>query len=286
MKSFTYFDPESIDEVVCLLREKENCELIAGGTDLLVNIKQELSSPDVLISLRKIKEMKTIKKKTNGSLTIGAATPLSKVVMSPEVQNFQVAISTAAEKVGSKQIRNRGTIGGNICNASPAADTAPILLALEAKANIEGQDGKRVVPMTEFFLGPGNTALQRGEVLTDIVIPTEAANFQCAYLKLGVRKALEIPIVGVAVAVKTVDGKCKMARIALGAVAPTPMRSSKAERVIAGADLTENTEAIAEEAARLAMEECSPITDIRASKEYRRDMVGIIVKRAIKQILT
>ena len=146
MKPFAYFDPESIDEVVRLLREKENCELIAGGTDLLVNIKQELSSPDALISLRKIKEMKTIKKETNGSLTIGAATPLSKVVTSPEVRNFQIAISNAAEKVGSKQIRNRGTIGGNICNASPAADTAPILLALEAKAKIESQDGKRVVP--------------------------------------------------------------------------------------------------------------------------------------------
>ena len=286
MKPFAYFDPESIDEVVRLLREKENCELIAGGTDLLVNIKQELSSPDALISFRKIKEMKTIKKETNGSLTIGAATPLSKVVTSPEVRNFQIAISNAAEKVGSKQIRNRGTIGGNICNASPAADTAPILLALEAKAKIESQDGKRVVPMTEFFLGPGNTALQRGEVLTALVIPTEAANFQCAYLKLGVRKALEIPIVGVAVAVKTVDGRCEIARIALGAVGPTPMRSSRAERLVTGADLTENTEAIAEEAARLAMEECSPITDIRASKEYRRDMVGIIVKRAIKQILT
>ena len=140
--------------------------------------------------------------------------------------------------------------------------------------------------MTEFFLGPRNTALQRGEVLTDIVIPAEAANLKCTYLKLGVRKALEIPLVGVAVAVRTVDGRCETARIALGAVASTPMRSKRAERVIAGADLTRDTEAIAEEAANVAMEECNPITDIRATKEYRRDMVGVIVKRALKQVLT
>lgn len=280
---FEYRDPASIDEAVRLLEESNGKgTVIAGGTDLLVEMKQGKRAPELLVGLRRIGELREIRREADGSLSLGAAATLTDVAKSSVVTGFSRAISAAAATVGSTQVRNKGTIGGNLCHASPSADTAPVLLVLDARVEIKGPGGgSRVIQLSEFFLGPGETALRRGELLTRILVPADSANLKCVYLKLGVRKAMEIAIAGVAVALRVANGSCQVARVALGAVAPVPMRSAKAEACLVGA----RPEAAAEEAARAAREECKPITDIRATAEYRRDMVGVLVKRAITQLI-
>lgn len=281
--SFEYREPTTIHEVIALLTESGGKgAILAGGTDLLVEMKQGLRSAELLIGLRRVQELRGIGREADGSLSIGAAATLSEVANSPVVRGFHRAISAAVETVGSVQIRNRGTIGGNLCHASPAADAAPVLLALDARAEIQDSRGKRTIPLSEFFVGPGATVLGNGDVLTRIWVPPESETLKCIYLKLGVRKAMEIAIAGVAVTMGIVDGYCRKARVALGAVAPKPFRSAAAEGCLAG----RRPGAAAEEAARLAMEDCEPITDLRATAEYRRDTVGVLVKRAIAQLLT
>jgi len=277
LNNFDYRDPETIEELISILSENPESMLLAGGTDLINEMKEGKHTPRLVVSARKINEMKGISLDSDGSLNIGAATTLSEVVNSPLVKNFQEAISAAAKTVGSTQVRNRGTIGGNVCHASPAADTAPVLLALEAKANVEGPGGQRVIPFTEFFKGVGKTALQQGEVLKSISVPAGASGMKCLYFKLGVRKAMEITIASVAVAVSISEGYCKDIRIALGSVAPVPIRCSRTEGFLIGKKVRE----AAEEAAQAVKNECSPIDDIRATGEYRREMVGNLLKKAL-----
>jgi CO/xanthine dehydrogenase FAD-binding subunit len=282
MVRFDYHRPASISEVLRVLEESDGQGVVlAGGTDLLVEIKQGRRAPSLIISLGRIRELQEIRREADGSLRIGATATLSEIAKSPQVRGFHPAISEAVSTVGSTQVRNRGTLGGNLCNASPSADAAPVLLALDAQAQIQGSGGSRVVPLSEFFAGPRKTVLQRGEILTDVWVPAESASLKCTYLKLGVRKAMEIAIAGVAVALRIAEDRCEVARVALGAVAPTPVRSTRAEDCLMGS----RVETVIKEAARAARDDCQPITDIRASADYRRDMVSVLVKRAITQLI-
>ena len=188
----------------------------------------------------------------------------------------------AAKVVASTQIRAKGTMAGNLCNASPSADTPPILLAQNAKVLVQGPNKDRYIMMDDFFVGFKKTALEPGEIVTGFVIPPLKEGESAAYIKHAVRKAMDLAIIGVAVKL-TMDGDvCKDARIALGAVAPTTMRARNAEKALIGKKLTDD---VIVEASLAARDECSPISDIRASAEYRRDMIRVFTKRAIKQAL-
>jgi CO/xanthine dehydrogenase FAD-binding subunit len=282
MEKFCYRDPETVEETVRLLNENSGrAVVLSGGTDLVVLMKQGKRTPEMLVSLKHIKELKEIKLEADGSLRIGPSATLNEISCSKVVNDFQPAIAVAAASVGSNQVRNRGTIGGNICHASPSADTAPILLTLDAKVELKGLNGSRVVPLSEFFVGPGKTVIEPGELLTGILVPASSAGLKAVFLKLGVRKAMEISIASVAVALKMNDDICKTARIAFGAVAPTPMLSKKVENCLVGNKVLDKVE----EAADIVMGECRPITDIRATADYRRQMIGVLVKRALEELV-
>jgi carbon-monoxide dehydrogenase medium subunit len=198
-------------------------------------------------------------------------------------ENYPILVE-AAETLGSIQVRNKATIGGNICNASPSADMVPPLIALDAEVKIVGKSKEKVLPLGEFFKNPGKTALESGEILTEITIPHMVPHSYGVYLKHGRRKALDLAIAGVA-SVVTIDpthSKCVDIRIVLGAVAPTAMRAKKAEAIMRGSNLSDS---VVNEAAKVAAGECMPIDDVRASEWYRRQIVEALVKRSINQAI-
>jgi len=203
------------------------------------------------------------------------------IELSPVLLQQYPVLSQAAGKIGSVAIRNVGTIGGNLCNASPSAETAPALIGLSAKVKIMGIDVERVIPLEEFFKGPGQSALSNEEMMTEIQVPVPAPNSKGVYLKHAIRGSIELAIVGVAVVMDFDDEICSDIKIVLGAVAPTPIRAKEAEKIIKGNKLDD---ALIEKCARIASEESKPISDVRASTEYRKEMVKVLVRKAIKTI--
>lgn len=284
MRKFEFFSPASLAEALDLLEVYGvKAKPIAGGTDLLVQMKNKLVTPEALISLVKIPKLSGINP-NGGGVKIGALVKHAQIEKTPLVNEKWGLLSSAARKVGSPQIRNWGTIGGNLGNASPAADTAPPLLVLEAEVNLASKRGERRLPVESFFTGPGSTALASGEILKEIMVPEVPPASVWTYLKLGRRKSVDLAIASAAVLL-TLEPQtkiCRRARIALGAVAPTPMRAKETERFLEGKTLDEKT---IREAGQKAREECRPISDIRAAAEYRREMVKILVERAVKKAL-
>jgi len=252
---------------------------LAGGTDLVIAMKEKGLSPKYVVDLKRVPNLSGIREEADGSLTIGALTTMREVETSPAVCKRFPFLAQSAAEVGSIQIRNRATIGGNMANATPSADVAPALLALEAGVKIAGAAGERTLNLGEFFRGPGQTVMLPEEILTAIVIPAAHPNLVGEYIKFSPREMMDLAYVGVAVAL-VLDGKkrCGAARIALGAVSPTPMRAPKAEAVIEKQILTEE---LAQRAGDEAARECKPISDVRSSAEYRRAMVGAMTKRAL-----
>jgi len=279
MRRFDYIEPKTVEEATGLLSKLgEKAAPLAGGTDLLIQIQEYQSQAEVLISLAGIPGLDEITFDVKSGLGLGAMVTLAQAAGHRDVQKYFPLLADACLKVGSQQIRNMGTIGGNLCNASPAADSAPALLVYQAQAQIIGVGGRRLIPLDHFFLGPGKTALKTGEILERILIPVGPRSG--IYLKHSIRKAMDLPIVGVAVLLKMEDSTCREARVALGAVAPTPLRASIVERFLEGKPLTNEN---LEKAGDLAMQAISPISDIRASAEYRREVVRVLTKRAIWQ---
>ena len=215
-------------------------------------------------------------------LTIGAAATVRAVETSAVVRAKYPVLAYAASTLASIQIRNLATVAGNICRASPSADMPPALLVLDAAVVLAGPAGERVVPLAEFFTGPGRTVRQPNELLTEIRVPPPQPHSGAAYIKHSPRRAMDLAVVGVAAAVTLQDGLCRNVRIALGAVAATPRRAREAEAVLEGC---EPTAARLEEAARVAATECSPISDVRGSADYRREMVRVNTARALQQAL-
>lgn len=275
-----YHCPTELEQALKLLSElKEECTVIAGGTDLVPALRTgRISLPEGfhIIDISAIQELDYIIT-DDGMVRIGAITRVSDIGESPVVKEDVPILADAASQLGSLQVRNLGTIGGNLCNASPAADTAPPLLALDAKVNVMGISGQRLVPLAEFFTGPGETILALGEVLAEVQIPITEAAGSC-FIKLGRRNAFTLSIVSVATLVKVKDGIFVDVRIALGAVAPTPIRASQAEEYLIG---KETSEQVIDKGAKVVASEVKPISDVRASAEYRRDMSYILTKRAI-----
>lgn len=279
MHPFEYFAPNTLDEAIALLRREDSqTNIIAGGTDLIVEIKEQIRRPDCLVDINKIDELDGLHYDDTAGLRIGALTTVRQVEQAAVVQNKYPGLFQAVSQLGSIQIRNRATVVGNICRASPSADTPPPLIAAGATITIHGFAGERTMQLEAFFTGPGQTVLGPGDILTAINLPPPPPHTGRVYLKLGRRKAMELATVGVAVSIKAENQICREVRIVLGAVAPTPIRATKAEAVLEGVTLNPALIALA---ARTAMSEARPISDVRSSADYRRTMVAVYTEQAI-----
>lgn len=279
LPSFNYYAPQTISEAVRQLSELQNAVILAGGTDLIVAMKQKGIKPYNIVSLKRLKDELSYIRQEDGKVVIGAMTTFDVLEKSSIMrENFKV-LHEAISKIAAYQIRNMATIGGNLCNASPAADTAPPLLVLNAKLRAIGPEGEREIPIEKFFVGPGKTALQKGGILKEIEIPIMPPNSGAAFIKLGRRRSEDISIASASAFVQMEDKTIKDVRIALGSVAPTPIRAYEAEKVLKGKEMSEQ---LLKEAGERAMKECNPITDVRASAEYRRAMVRVLTKAALE----
>lgn len=282
---FEYLQPQTIEEAVLLLTKYNGkSKVIAGGTDLVVQIRDKLLRPQYVIDITGISGLSYIDVDDERGARIGALTTIRELEKSTELKRSYPIISQAASQLGSVAIRNIGTIGGNLCNAAPSAETAPALLVLSATAKIVGSSGERVVPLEDFFIGPGNTALKVEELLVEIQVPAPLPHTRGIYLKHGIRGTIDLAIAGVAVAV-TVEPEskvCQDIKIALGAVAPTPVRARRAEEIIMGKMINDD---LINRSAQVASDEARPISDVRASAEYRKEMVKVLTGRAIREAM-
>lgn len=285
MKDFEYSSPKSLEEATALLyKYGEKARVMAGGTDLLPQMKKLEMKPELIIDLKDILNLTSIDYIDGKGLRIGALVKIRNMETSGIIKEKFGVLSQAAGTLGSVQVRNKATVGGNLCHAAPSADMAPALIGLDATVKVVGQDGDKSLPLEEFFRAPGKTALQAGEILIEISIPDMAKFSEGVYVKFSPRTAMDLAVVGVA-SILTMDGvgdDCQDIRIVLGAVAPTPMRARKAEAIMRGNKITVP---LIEEAARVAAEEAEPISDIRASASYRREIVKVLVNRTINQAL-
>ncbi len=279
MHDFEYLRPKSLPEAVTAFnRYGKDARLLAGGTELVNEMRFGKTQPKQVIDLKHIEGLDYLDLSSAG-LRIGALYRVRDAERSVLLRRSRYgAISFAAGTLGSPQVRNKATIVGNLCRCSPSADLIPPLLALDARAKITGNGTERVVEVEKMLLGPGKTVLETGEIVTELEIPGMSEHAGCSYYKLSPRNSLDLAIVGVAVMVRMdpYTSRCVDARIVLGAVAPTAIRVPKAEAVFVGSRMSEST---IEEAARIASDESKPLDDVRASAWYRKKMVGVIVKR-------
>lgn len=279
----TYFEPTTLSEAIQTLAEQgEGTYALAGGTDLLVQMKRGSLRPTALVNLKRIDGLNRIDDRGGKEVSIGPLTSISSVASSSVIRSRFPVLAETAVLVGSPTIRNLGTLGGNIGRASPASDMVPSLIVLCARVRIEGPSGGREIPIEEIFVEPGRTILSRGDLITSIVLTKASSHSGAAYLKLGRRQGMDCALVGVAASLTLAGktGEVKGARIALSAVAPFPLRARRAEGVLQSGPL--NAKRV-QEAAIVAMEESSPITDMRATASYRKEMVKVLASRAISR---
>ena len=279
MRSYDYFNPQSLKEALHLKKSIPGSQFLSGGTDVLVQIKNRKICPPALISLRSIAELDSID--INGNTRIGALVTISELIEHPILGLSYPVLTEAAKSLGSAQIRNVATLGGNLCNCSPCADMALPLLVLEAEVRLQTAETSRDIPLTEFFTGPGESCLASDEILTDILLSPPQKSAKTIFLKKG-RVKMDLAIASVAALLIMEKDKCCKARIAAGSVAPVPLRLFEVEALLERENISKK---IADKAQQLAANTISPITDIRATEEYRRHIVGIYVERAIEELL-
>jgi carbon-monoxide dehydrogenase medium subunit len=279
MPTFDYAAPTSLSEAVTLMSGAGTIRALAGGTDLIDQLKANRRNADLVVDLKRIPELLRLESDSEG-LHIGAATSCSQIHHDPTVNSRYAGLADSTGLVGSVQIQNRAAVGGNVCNAAPSGDTTPNLLVHDAVAVITGKSGTRRVELTDFFVGPGQTVLQKGEFLQELIVPTPPEHSASAYLRFIPRNEMDIAVAGVASflhvdpATKTVQ----KARIALASVAPTPVRARSAEAVLEGKEISAGLIAAAGDA---AVESATPITDVRGSAEYRRELVRVLTRRTL-----
>ena len=279
MSRYAYHQPTSIEEVFALAAAQPDARFVAGGTDVLVQMRRNRDAlPPALISLRSVAELTRIE--DGERLRIGAAVPLTDVVAHPRVAQRYPALAEAIRSLGSRQIRNVATVGGNLCNASPCASTAPPLLVHEATLELRSTTGEREVPIDDFFHGPGETDLRPGEVLAAIVLDPPSPDARATFLGKG-RVHVDLDVASVAVLVERDGARCTKARVAAGAVAPTPLRLLEVETLLEGSTLDDDVVARAAAKAAAAI---APLCDVRASDWYRRHLTGVLLKRALARL--
>ncbi len=279
MHEIHYDAPPTLDQALTLLGSLgEKARPLCGGTDILIQMRAGVRRQEHLVDVKQIPELRQLSFDPKTGLRLGAAVPCIEVYENPLMHKHYPGLAEAAHLIGSLQIQNRASIGGNLCNGSPAADTTPALIALGAIARIAGAKGTREVPVEAIVVSPGRTVLRPDELLVELLIPAPRPHSSDAYLRMIPRNEMDIAVVGVGASV-TLDGdKCVAARIALGAVGPTPILAGKAAEALIGRKLDE---AAIEKAARMAIEASSPIDDMRGTAEYRRHIVGVLTRRAL-----
>jgi len=287
MSAVEYFEPADLKQARDLLSRNPAAAILAGGTDLVVGTRSgKRALPRSIVAIHRLAELRRIEPQGRGAVRIGALTSHADLEASDLIVREWSALSDASALVGSPATRHLGTIGGNVCNASPAMEVGSPLAIFEAKVELTSRGGKRTVPFVEFVTGPGRTAARPGELLTAVILqpPGGRHALGSAYVRLEYRQAMEIAVVGAA-ALVAVDrrGQCKLARIALTAVAPTCIRAEAAEELLAGRRLSDE---VVTEAALQAAAAAHPIDDVRASAEYRREMVAVIVARALRRAVS
>jgi len=283
VRRFELAVPQKIDECLAVLAQRgPDARVVAGGTDLLPQLKNHLLRPACVIDLSGLADLRVLERDPGGGFRIGAAVTARALEQHAGIRAAHPALAESAALVGSVQIRNLATLGGNVCNAAPSADMAPPLMALEAEAVIVGPRGRRRVPLTEFFVGVRRTVLAPDELLLEFAVPAPLPRSGGSYLRHTPRRELDIAVVGVASQVALADGVCGTARIALAAVAPTPVRATAAEQALVGQPLTP---AAIERAAELAVQAARPIDDQRGSAEFRRHLVRVLTRRTLTRAL-
>jgi len=280
MTAFAYYRPTTLAEAWRRLAAHPGAALLAGGTDLLVRIRAREVRPPAIVSLRRIPALTGVTTEPGGGMRIGAATPVADLLRNAAIVRRYPLLAQALRVMASPQIRNVATLGGNLCNASPCADTAPPLLAYEARVVLERPRGRRELPLDAFFLGPGETALRPGEILTAVRLPAPPPGARTRFHKQR-RVHLDLALASVAVLLQFRGSTCRRARIAAGSVAPTPLRLYEVERRLEGRTVTPE---LAAEAGALAARSVSPIDDLRATAAWRRTVVEVRVRRAILEL--
>lgn len=279
MKWFDYAAPTSIGETIGLLTSHPNARLLAGGTDLLVQLRAGRKETDLVVDVKRIPELNALHYDPKAGLTLGAAVPCYRIYGNVEVSRHYPALAEVAALIGGTQIQGRASIGGNLCNAAPSADSVPLLIAFGATCHIVGPKSAREIPVEDFCTAPGQNVLQSGELLVSLHLPVPKPNSGARYLRFIPRNEMDIAVAGAGVEVVLENGTFRSARIALAAVAPTPLFVREAGDALAEKPVNEASIAAAAAAARSA---AKPITDMRGTADYRRHLCAVLTRRALE----
>lgn len=280
MKDFDYAAPAALADAVAILNKHgDRAKILAGGTDIIVQLREHRREADVLLDVKRVPELNVLTLDKSG-LTVGAAVPCYKIYENKEIARLYPGLVDSASLIGGTQIQSRASLGGNLCNASPAADSIPPMIALEGVCVIAGPSGTRELPVEKFCTGPGRNALAKGELLVSLKFPAPKPNSGAAYLRFIPRNEMDIAVAGagVSVVLDAAKSKCTSARIALAAVAPTPLLVPEAGAALVDGALND---ALIAKAAAAAQAAAKPISDMRAQADYRKHLVGVLVKRAL-----
>ncbi|MGH8014186.1 MAG: FAD binding domain-containing protein [Candidatus Binataceae bacterium] len=283
MHAINYEAPTSINDAVKLLASHGvQARPMCGGTDLIIQLRAGVRRPDYVVDVKKIPELRRISFDPRQGLKLGAAVPCIEIHENADMRKYYPGLTEAAHLIGSLQIQSRASVGGNLCNGSPAADTAPALIAIGAKARVVGPKGERMIPVEAFCTAPGRTVLEPDELLVEFQVAPPSAHARDAYLRFIPRNEMDIAVVGVGGCVALEGERCVAARIGLGAVGPTPVFATEASQALVGKKIDE---AAIERAASLATAAATPIDDMRGTAEYRRHVVGVLTRRVITRAL-
>ena len=278
MSETQYLAPKTIDEAVkAHSAAKGSARFLAGGTDLLVQIKSGIKKPNLVIDIKKIVELNSIKEVSENEFKVGSAVSGANLNRNKKFADLWPGVLEAFRLIGSEQIQGRASLGGNLCNGSPAGDSVPALVAAKCTVTITGPNGSKDIPIEKFHTGPGKTILENGEMLVSINFPKRNLNSADAYLRMTPRTEMDIAVVGCSVNITMENGICTHARVSLGAVAPTPLLIKEASEIMVGTDI--NSEII-QKVSKLCMEACNPINDKRGTIDYRTKVAGVLFKRA------
>jgi CO/xanthine dehydrogenase FAD-binding subunit len=278
MAEFDYHRPESLKEAFRLKAELPNARFVAGGTDVMVRVREGKMRPGALVSLTRVPELRGI---VHGeTIRIGALTRVAELLRDPEIGSSMPVLAVAARTLGSTQIRNLATVGGNLCNASPCADLAPPLLVFDATVVIVSPRGEREVPLADFFVAPGEARIGADEIVSEVRFARPDAKTRATFIKKS-RVKMDISIASVAVRLDLEGNRCTLARAAAGSVAPRPMRLPRVEALLEGRELSSS---VLDEVRKAAEEEVQPISDVRSTAAYRRHLAGVMARRAVARL--
>lgn len=283
LPKFAYFVPKTVDEALHLLADQgEGARVMAGGTDVMVKMSHGLLKPSAIIDIQRIESLRGIRYDATSGLTLGALARLGEVTAHPDIIAHYPNLSYAVSCMANVEVRNMGTVAGNICNAAPSADTAPPLMTMNAELTLASLKGERKLSVNEFFRGPGMTAMERGEILTSIHIPAPQPKSGASYKRISARCGVDIAAVCAGVSVILNGRGCQEAKVVLGAVAPVPLHATKTEALLQGQEITEE---LVRQAGDQAAEEAKPISDMRSSADWRKRMVAVLTRRALNEAL-